>query len=52
MIIQHIRNIVQNRTTREFIKKKEYKVYDRGVMINCKEALCRTFIKEFRKIIN
>ena len=47
MIIQHIRNIVQNRTTREFIKKKEYKVYDRGVMINCKEALCRTFIKEF-----
>jgi len=46
MIIQHILIIVQNRTTREFIKKKEYKVYDRGIMKNCNEALCRTSIKE------
>ena len=46
MIIQHIVIIVKNKTTREFIKKKEYKVYDRGCRNNCKEALCRTSIKE------
>ena len=46
MIVQHIVTIVKNRTTREFIKKKEYKVYDRGCKNNCKEALCRTSIKE------
>ena len=46
MIVQHIITIVRNRTTREFIKKKEYKVYDRGIMHNINEALCRTSIKE------
>ena len=47
MIMQHIVTIVQNRTTREFIKHKQYKVYDRGFKNNCKEALCSTSIKEF-----
>ena len=46
MIIQHIITIVKNKTTREFIKHKEYKVYDRGCLNNCKESLCRTSIKE------
>ena len=46
MIVQHIVTIVKNRTTREFIKKKEYKVYDRGCINNCNEALCKTSIKE------
>ena len=46
MIIQHIITIVKNKTTREFIKHKEYKVYDRGFLNNCKEALCKTSIKE------
>ena len=46
MIIQHIITIVRNRTTREFIKHKEYKVYNRGCKNNCNEALCRTSIKE------
>ena len=46
MIIQHIITIVQNRTIREFIKHKEYKVYDRGCMNNCNEALCKTSIKD------
>ena len=40
MIGQHIVTIVQNRTTREFIKKKEYGVYNKGCKENCKEALC------------
>ena len=46
MIMQHIITIVKNKTTREFIKNKEYKVYDRGCTNNCKEALCRNSIKE------
>ena len=46
MIVQHLMTIVQNRTTREFIKKKEYKVYNRGIINNFNEALCRTSIKE------
>ena len=46
MIIQHTVTIITNRTTREFIKNKEYKVYDRGCKKNCNEALCRTSIKE------
>lgn len=46
MLIQHIINIVQNRTTREFIKKKEYGIYNKGCRENCKEALCSNSIKE------
>ena len=46
MIIQHLITILRNKTTREFIKHKEYKVYDRGCKNNCNEALCRTSIKE------
>ena len=46
MIIQHIITIVRNRTTREFIKHKEYRVYNRGCKNNCNEALCRTSINE------
>ena len=46
MIVQHLITIYKNITTREFIKKKEYKVYDRGCKNNCNEALCRTSIKE------
>jgi len=46
MIVQHIQIIVVNRTTREFIKRKEYKVYDRGCKKNCYEALCRSYVKE------
>jgi len=47
MVIQHIITIVQNRTTREFIKKKEYESYNKGCKENCKEALCSNEIKEF-----
>ena len=46
MICQHIVTIVQNRTTREFIKKKEYGIYNKGCKENCKEALCSNSIKE------
>ena len=46
MIVQHIVTIVQNRTTREFIKKKEYGIYNKGCRENCKEALCSDEIKE------
>ena len=46
MIVQHIQIIVVNRTTREFIKRKEYKVYDRGCKKNCYEALCQSYVKE------
>ena len=46
MVIQHIITIIQNRTTREFIKKKEYGIYNKGCIQNCKEALCSTSIKE------
>ena len=46
MIIQHIVTIVENRTTREFIKKKEYGIYNKGCKENCKEALCSNSIKE------
>lgn len=46
MVIQHITIIVQNRTTREFIKLKEYGIYNKGCRENCKEALCSNEIKE------
>ena len=46
MIIQIIITIVANRTTREFIKKKEYGIYNKGCKENCKEALCSNTIKE------
>ena len=46
MIIQHIQIIALNRTTREFIKHKQYKVYDRGCKKNCQEAFCRSSVKE------
>lgn len=46
MIIQHLITIFRNKTTREFIKHKEYKVYDRGCKNNCNEAFCRASIKE------
>lgn len=46
MIMQHLVTIFQNRTTREFIKNKEYKVYNRGCANNFNEALCRNSIKE------
>ena len=46
MIVQHIQIIIVNRTTREFIKRKEYKVYDRGCKKNCYEALCQSYVKE------
>ena len=46
MVIQHIVTIVQNRTTREFIKRKEYGIYNKGCRQNCKEALCSNEIKE------
>lgn len=46
MIAQNIGNIIQNRTTREFIKKKEYGIYNKGCKENCKEALCSDSIKE------
>ena len=46
MIVQHIQIIVVNRTTREFIKRKKYKVYDRGCKKNCYESLCRSYVKE------
>ena len=46
MVIQHIKIIVVNRTTREFIKHKEYKVYNRGCKKNCSEALCQNYVKE------
>ena len=47
MIVQHIITIVQNRTTREFIKNKEYGIYNKGCKDNCKEALCSNSVKEF-----
>ena len=47
MIIQHIITIVQNRTTREFIKNKEYGIYNKGCKDNCKEALCSHSVREF-----
>ena len=46
MILQHIQIIIVNRTTREFIKKLEFKEYNRGCKKNCKEALCQDNIKE------
>ena len=44
--MQHIDVITSNITTRESIKKKRYKVYDRGLKENCYEAMCRDYIKE------
>ena len=46
MIIQHIITIVQNRTTREFIKNKEYGIYNKGCKENCKEALCSNTVRD------
>ena len=46
MLIQHITVIIKNRTTREFIKLKEYGIYNKGCKENCKEALCQNEIKE------
>ena len=46
MLVQHIIIIIQNRTTREFIKQKEFGVYNKGFIKNCKEALCNDEIKE------
>ena len=46
MILQHVQIILINRTTREFIKKLEFKEYNRGWKRNCKEALCQDNIKE------
>lgn len=46
MIAQHIQIIVINRTTREFIKHKQYKVYDKGCKRNCNEAFCQSYVKE------
>ena len=46
MIMQHIQIIVINRTTREFLKKIEFKEYNRGCKRNCHEALCQDNIKE------
>ena len=46
MVVQHIIIIIQNRTTREYIKNKEYRIYSKGCRENCKEALCNTSIKE------
>lgn len=47
LIIQHIVIIVKNRTTREFIKKKEYAIYNKGWKKNCKDFLCNNSLKEF-----
>ena len=44
--MDHIDVITSNITVRESIKKKKYKVYDRGLKENCEEALCRNYIKE------
>jgi len=44
--LEHIKVIVLNITTREFIKNKRYNVYDKGCKENCKEALCRSYVKE------
>ena len=44
--MDHIDVITSNRTVREAIKKKRYKVYDRGMKENCDEALCRNYIRE------
>ena len=46
MVCQHIGIIIQNRTTREFIKKKEYGIYNKGCKENCKEVFCSNSIKE------
>ena len=46
MLFQQINTIIQNRTTREFIKNKEYGIYNKGCKENCKEALCSNSIKE------
>ena len=46
MIIQHLVTIIMNRTTREFIKNKEYGVYNKGCKENCKETFCRSSILE------
>ena len=44
--MEHIDVITFNITIRESIKKKRYKVYDRGLEENCDEALCRDYIRE------
>ena len=44
--MEHIDVITSNITTRESIKKKRYKVYDRGLNENCYEAMCRDYIRE------
>lgn len=44
--LEHIDVIISNVTIRESIKKKRYKVYDRGLEDNCDEALCRDYIRE------
>ena len=50
MLLQNIVNIIQNRTTREFIKKKEYGIYNKGCRENCKEALCSSTNSSIRKL--
>ena len=47
MIVQHIQTIAQNRTTREFIKNREYGIYNKGCKENCKEALCNNKVREY-----
>lgn len=44
--LEHIKVIILNITTREFIKNKRYNAYDKGCKENCKEALCRSYVKE------
>lgn len=44
--LEHIKVIISNITTREFIKNKRYNAYDKGCKENCKEALCRSYVKE------
>ena len=46
MLIQHAQIIYTNRTTREMIKNKEYKEYNRGCKRNCNEAFCQENVKE------
>jgi len=46
LLFQHVITIIQNKTTREFIKKKEYGIYNKGCKDNCKEALCSNSIRE------
>lgn len=40
LVVQHIVIIVNNKTTREFIKNKDADLYNEGWRNNCKEAFC------------